>query len=91
MPGKIPLQTVCLNNTSRPLFNRSFFSALDEHDWELWLEDSLVHVLDKRCGGVGHGIVHISSCTVEVKPGVDLPKKPRRGRPPKRRPVEVSS
>ena len=91
MSGRIPLRTVSISNTMRPLFQRTFFSERDRENWDMWLEDDLVHVVDTGEKSLGHGILHIASCSVEVKPGAVLPKKPKRGRPPKKRPVEATN
>lgn len=91
MPGKIPLRAVSIGTANRPLFQRTFFSDRDSESWDMWLEDDLVHIVDRGAKDMGHGILHIASCSVEVKPGAVLPKKPKRGRPPKKRPPEATN
>ena len=85
MSGKLPLKTVSISSALRPLFQRTFFSNRDNEPrtWDMWLEDNLVHIVDVSVRKVGHGVLHIASCSVEIEPGAVLPKKPRRGRPPK--------
>lgn len=88
MRGKINLLSVSLSAHIRPLFQETFFSSKDGI-WELWLEDGFVHIVDKTPRGRGHGIVHCSNCTMEIESGQELPKKPRRGRPPKKKVAEA--
>ena len=83
MEDRIPLKSVTLNTSMRPLFGNTHFANRNFEKWDLYLEGDFVHIVDESHRGVGHGIVHIAACAVEVLPGFEMPKKRKRGRPPK--------
>ena len=90
MRGKIELLNVSLSSHIRPLFQETFYSTKGGA-WDLWIEDGFVHIVDKTSKCRGHGIIHCSNCTMELANGAEIPKKPRRGRPPKKKPVEAAN
>ena len=81
--GRIPLKSVTLNTNMRPLFGCTHFANREFTDWEMFVEGEFVHIRDNSDKKLGHGIIHMAGCSVEVLPGFELPKKRKRGRPPK--------
>ncbi len=84
---KIPLKSVTLSTSMRPLFGNTHFANRGFDNWEMYLRGEAVHIIDQSSRGHGHGIIHMSSCAVEVEPGFEFPKKRKRGRPPKAKAV----
>lgn len=84
---RIPLKSVTLSTAMRPLFGNTHFSNRNFEKWEMYLEGDFVHLIDESSRNQGHGIVHMAACAVELQPGFEIPKKRKRGRPPKMKAV----
>ena len=84
---RIPLKSVTLSTNMRPLFGNTHFSNRNFEKWDMYLEGDFVHLIDESPRDQGHGIVHMAACAIEVQSGFEIPKKRKRGRPPKMKAV----